>query len=177
MSPSLDRSPRSLDGAARSAFHPRPMKPSLLFLLAAPLALAACVSPQRPYHFVAPHLADDVADTVARTLAAQGHQPAKIDRRAGIITTKWENTGFRYGFVMNKPATLVRRYTVTIAPGSVGDEVTVRQDGKRCQELGYYIEEPEVLGICVVEGSLVEQHQQELDSLGQTIQGALSQAR
>ncbi len=53
----------------------------------------------------------------------------------------------------------------------------MRQDEKRCQELGYYIEEPEVLGICVSESSLVEQHQQELDSLGQTIQGALSQAR
>ena len=153
------------------------MKPSLLFLVAAPLALLACTSPQRPYHFVAPHLADDVADTVARTLAAQGHEPAKIDRRAGIITTKWENTGFRYGFLMAKPATLVRRYIVTIAPGSVGDEVTVRQDGKRCQELGYYIVEPEVFGICATAGSLVEQHQEELDSLGQTIQGALSQAR
>ncbi len=152
------------------------MKPSLL-LLAVPLALLACVAPQRPYHFVSPHLADDVADTVARTLAAQGHQPATIDRRTGIVITKWEDTGFRYGFVEGKEAVLVRRYTVTIAPGTVGDEVTVRQDGKRCQMGGFTLGDVEVRGPCEVADGVIEKHQQELDALGQTIQGALSQAR
>jgi hypothetical protein len=165
-----------LDEIARSASHPRIMRPSLL-LLAAPLALLACVSPQRPFHFVSPHLANDVTDTVARTLAANGHQPAQIDRRTGIVITKWEDTGFRYGFVQGKEATLVRRYTVTIAPGSVGDDVTVRQDGKRCQTGGFTLGDLEVRGPCEVSNDLIEQHQQELDALGATIQGALSQAR
>jgi hypothetical protein len=153
------------------------MKPSSLLLVAAPLAFVACVSAQRPYHFIAPHVADDAADTVARTLAANGHQPAQVDRRTGIVTTKWEDTGFRYGFVQGKEAVLVRRYTVTIAPGSAGDEVTVRQDGKRCQTGGYTLGDLEVRGPCEVLNDVVEQHQQELDALGQTIQGALSQPR
>lgn len=153
------------------------MKPSLFLLLAAPLALAACVSPQVPYHFVSPHLGEDATATVARTLATNGHQPASIDRRNGIVMSKWEDTGFHYGFVQGKEATLVRRYTVTIAPGSVGDEITVRQDGKRCQVGGYTLGDLEVRGPCEVVSDLIEMHQKELDALGQSIQGSLSQAR
>lgn len=147
------------------------------FLLAAPLGLLACTAPQRPFQFVSPHLNADVTDTVARTLAANGHQPATIDRRTGIVNTKWEDTGFRYGFVQGKEATIVRRYTVTIAPGAAGDSVTVRQDGKRCQTGGYTLGDLEVRGACEVANEVIEQHQQELDALGATIQGALSQAR
>lgn len=152
------------------------MKLSIL-LLAAPLALLACLAPQRPFQFVSPHLANDVIDTVARTLAANGHQPATLDRQVGIVTTKWEDTGFKYGFVEGKEAVLVRRYTVTISPGITTDDVTVRQDGKRCQTGSYTLGDLEVRGPCEVENSVIPQHQQELDALGQTIQGALSQAR
>jgi hypothetical protein len=147
------------------------------FLLGAPLALLACTAPQRPFHFVSPHVVGDVTDTVARTLAASGHQPVTIDRRTGIVITKWEDTGFRFGFVEGKEAVIVRRYTVTIAPGSVGDDVTVRQDGKRCQMGGYTLGDVEVRGPCEVANDVVETHQRELDALGATIQGALSQAR
>jgi hypothetical protein len=152
------------------------MKLSVL-LLAAPLALLACLAPQRPFHFVSPRVSADVVDSVARTLAANGHQPANIDRAVGIVTTKWEDTGFKYGFVQGKEATLVRRYTVTIAPGAAADDVTVRQDSKRCQTGGYTLGDLDVRGPCEVEDALIPQHQQELDALGQTLQGALAQAR
>ena len=71
----------------------------------------------------------------------------------------------------------MRRYTVTIAPGTVGDEVTVRQDGKRCQMGGFTLGDLEVRGPCEVADGVIEKHQLELDALGQTIQGALAQAR
>jgi hypothetical protein len=144
------------------------------FALVSVLFAAGCADVQKPYQFTAPHPPNDAVDNVARTLAANGHQPQNIDRQTGIVTTKWEDTGFGYGFVQNVKANIVRRFTVTIAKGSTGTGVTVRMDGKRCQEGGYTIGDVDVRGACETMDEIVPSHQKDLDSLGMQIQQGLS---
>jgi hypothetical protein len=150
-----------------------PAKSRWLLLGAIPLSLASCMEPQRPVHFVAPHKADDAVDVVARALASNGHEPSKIDRQTGIVYTRWEDTGFGYGFVQGQKATLVRRYLVTVSRGPSGVDVLLRSDQKRCQEGGYTIGDLEVRGACVVADGLVAKHQKQLEELGQALQAAL----
>lgn len=140
--------------------------------LLAALALAGCTTPQRPFQFIAPPL-PDAADAAARALAANGHAPASIDRQAGIVLTKWEDTGFNYGFVQNQPASIVRRFTVTLAPGPAGTNVVVRMDAKRCQKGGFTIGDLDVRGPCEALDGILEQQQREVDQLGLSLRQAL----
>jgi len=149
------------------------MKIHVTIALFAMLFATGCAEVQKPYQFTAAHPPDDAVDNVARTLAANGHQPQNVDRQTGIVTTKWEDTGFGYGFVQNVKANIVRRFTVTIAHTPAGAAVTVRMDGKRCQEGGFTIGDTDVRGACEAMDDIVPSHQQDLDNLGMQVQRAL----
>lgn len=145
-----------------------------LITVASTLALVACASAEKPYHFVTPH-AKDAIDVVARTLAAQGQVPLTIDPKTGIVVTHWEDTGFHYGYIgHHQTATLIRRYTVTLARGEHGDAVSVRQDTRRCAVNDYSISGPHVWGTCETMERIVDSQNAELRALGKKLEAALA---
>jgi hypothetical protein len=137
------------------------------------LVVCGCAQEQRPFKFVVAQVADPV-DTVARSLAQAGFVPATVDRQTGILTTRWEDTGFLYGQLQNVGATIVRRYTVTIGPVSTGSEISVRAETQRCAQGSTTISDAGVSGTCERMDGLVPKHQDELDHLGATLRQALN---
>ena len=151
------------------------MNKALLVLGLATLSFA-CGSPQRPVTFVTSANVDGGVDVVSRTLAAEGHSSPVVNRQAGIINTEWKDTGFLFGQVQGAPATIVRRFTVVLAPAGQGANVTVRMDGKRCAQGSFTIEGADVKGSCEEMTVVVEKHQLEVDALGAKVQQALAAA-
>ena len=155
------------------------MKCSALVVLAS-LALASvagCGSPQRAVTFATAAKVETGLDVVSRTLAAEGHGSPAVDRQAGIAHTEWKDTGFLYGQVQGTTASIVRRFTVVLAPSAEGANVTVRIDAKRCAQGGFSIEGSEVRGPCEEMSVIPERFQDEIDSLGAKLQNALASAR
>ncbi|AKV04205.1 hypothetical protein AKJ09_10868 [Labilithrix luteola] len=144
---------------------------SLAFAVA---TLVGCGSPQKPAVFATSAKIDTGVDTVARTLASEGYSTAHVDRQAGIVHTEWKDTGFLYGQVQQRNATLVRRFTVVLAPQGEGSQVTVRMDLKRCAQGGFSIDGAEVRGPCEEAELVPEKMQEELDLLGGKVRTALS---
>ncbi len=140
------------------------------FLLALPLLVAACVSPQTPHSFLTPATTARAIDTVARTLAAEGQAPANVDREAKVVQTEWQNTGFGYGQVQGVNATIVRRYTVTFVMWEAGTNVTVRVDAKRCAA-------GDVRGACEEASGIPGSMQKDLDALAAKLRAALAARR
>lgn len=136
--------------------------------------LLGCMQVQRPYMFSVPATADSPTGAVARTLAANGQEAENIDERIGIIQTRWQDTGFLYGSFGNTPATIVRRYTITLAPNATGHEVILRADLQKCPKGGFSIGGREVRGLCEVIDGVPESFQQDLDTLGTRLQQSLS---
>lgn len=150
------------------------MKTLLLELaLALGVSVLGCGSPQKPVMFITSANADGAIDTVSRTLAAQGHTPANVDRQSNITQTEWKDTGFLFGQVQNTSATVVRRYTVTVAPASEGANVKVRMDGKRSPQGGDTVGSTEVRGTCEELSLIPDRFQEQLDSLGRKLKQAL----
>ena len=113
-------------------------------------------------------------DDVARALSANGHEPSKIDRKAGLVTTRWTDTGERYGYVQKVQATLVTRFIVTIAPAPAGATISVREDRKRCRQGGYDAADVDVGGACENVLELSRPHEPELDDLGAKLESGLT---
>lgn len=137
-------------------------------------SLAGCGSPQKPAVFATSAKIDTGVDTVARTLATEGFSTSHVDRQAGIVHTEWKDTGFLYGQVQQRNATIVRRFTVVLAPQGEGSQVTVRMDVKRCAQGGFSIDGAEVRGPCEETDVVPEKMQEELDMLGGKVRSALS---
>jgi hypothetical protein len=116
-------------------------------------------------------------DTVSRTLAAEGHGQGTVDRQAGIAYSQWKDTGFLFGQVQGVSASIVRRFTVILAPSGDGSSVVVRMDAKRCAQGGYSIEGSEVRGPCEEMTDIPGSFQEEVDALGGKIKQALANAR
>lgn len=149
----------------------------LRFALPAVLALASlvgCGSPQKPAVFATSAKIDTGVDAVARALATEGYAASHIDRQAGIVHTEWKDTGFLYGQVQQRNATIVRRFTVVLAPQGEGSQVTVRMDVKRCAQGGFSIDGADVRGPCEETEIVPEKMQEELDILGGKVRTALS---
>ena len=84
------------------------------------------------------------------------------------------DTGLHLGQVQSQDATVVRRYSATLARGSFGNEVTLRADEQRCVIREFTLTEIDVQGKCVPVERLPPAHQAELLHLGQRIQQAMS---
>jgi hypothetical protein len=149
---------------------------SVLVTLAFSVLISACGAPQKPVTFVTSAKAETAVDTVSRTLAAEGQTPANVDRQLGIVQTEWKDTGFLYGQVQGVNATIVRRYTVTLAPSAAGANVTLRVDAKRCPQGGYTVGGTEIRGTCEDAPAIPESMQTDLDALGAKIRSALGAA-
>ncbi len=148
------------------------------------LPLVACIPElsKRPVQFAAPTHDTDPLDDIQRALVTQGLSITNTDPRLGIVQTRWENTGFGYGFVdIASPvrhtvgAQIWRRYSVVVARHDSTADVTVRADVQRCAEGsttpdGVYID-----GACTTmfADGLVPDHQAQLDALGEQLKTAL----
>lgn len=146
-----------------------------LKLLVSSVALlaSACVAQQRPVVFTTSAKVDTGVDSVSRALAADGQAPALVDRNANIVQTEWKDTGFLYGQVQGVNASIIRRYTVTLAPAADGASVTVRMDLKRCQQGGYSVGATDIRGACEEITLVPESMQKDLDALGDKVRSAL----
>ncbi|MBI5545474.1 MAG: hypothetical protein HY901_16430 [Deltaproteobacteria bacterium] len=152
-------------------------------VLLALVAFAACHPAQvrRPVQFLAPAQQDPIA-ALTRALVVGGQSVAHADPQTGILQTRWENTGFLYGFIdVQKPfprsvgAQIWRRYSVVLAPREGELDVTVRADTQRCAEGAQTADGIAIDGVCTTlftEG-LVPQHQKQLDALGLELRTAL----
>jgi hypothetical protein len=137
----------------------------------------ACGAPQKPATFVTSAPLESGIDVVSRTLAANGFLTPAVDRQAGIVSTEWKDTGFLYGQVQGGgPATIVRRFTVVLAPAGQGANVTVRMDAKRCAQQGFVLEGTEVRGRCEEMDAIPGKFQLEVDALAAKVQQALAAA-
>ncbi len=145
---------------------------SRLALIASLVLTSACGAPQKPVTFATSTKPDAGLDVVSRTLAAEGQGNPSVDRQAGIARTDWQDTGYLFGEVNGKSASIVRRFTVVLAPTTNDSSVTVRIDAKRCAQGHFAIKEAEVRGQCV-EMSVVPTHfQEEVDALGEKLRNA-----
>jgi len=140
------------------------------------LILAACsfTQPQTPYRFTVAPAEGEPVDVVARHLASEGHSPANVDKELGIVQTQWQDTGFGYGFVNGVGATIVRRFTVTIARTANGSDIVLRADQQRCQRGNFIIDDTGVRGTCVAMDEVVERGQKEIDELGARLRTVMS---
>ena len=108
-------------------------------------------------------------------LAEQGHEIEYIDDEAGIIRTRWVDTGFMMGQVQKQTATVVRRYTAILVPHADGPlTLTLRADTKRCAQDGFEFAGEMVTGACETMTELAGPHQQELDALGAKLKSRLA---
>ncbi len=151
--------------------------PRSLVVLA--LAFGACIPAlvNHPVQFASPMAGDGAIDAITRSLAVNGQTVAMADRQVGIVQTRWENTGFGYGFVgaTSAPAVIWRRYTIVIGPAASGVTLTVRADTQRCVQGLTTTDGVNLIGECTTlyaEG-LVPEHQAALESLGAQLKQAL----
>jgi hypothetical protein len=139
---------------------------SLLVLLLSGFVMA-CTAPQKPVHFAIQSNSDEALPKVRALLAQNGHETESMDPQAGIIHTRWVDTGFMMGQVQGQTATILRRYTVTMVTMADGkSNLTLRADTKKCAQGGFEIGGEMVTGACEVMSELAPAHQQELDALG-----------
>jgi hypothetical protein len=134
----------------------------------------ACGALEKPVTFATSVAPDAAIDTVSRTLASEGQAPRNVDRQANIVETEWKDTGYLYGQVHGTDATIVRRFTVTLAPSAEGSLTSVRMDAKRCARGAFVPGSSDPRGPCeemtVIPGSM----QTDLDGLGAKLRAALA---
>lgn len=151
------------------------MKTLSLLLLAS--ALVACTAPQKPYRFSLNTDKVQAMPDLRAALAEEGHETEYTDDEAGIIRTRWMDTGFMFGEVQGQTATVVRRYTVVLVSNPDNSmSLTLRADTKRCAQDGFEFAGEMVTGACEGMNELVGPHQDELDALGRTLESRLGMA-
>jgi hypothetical protein len=157
---------------------PFTLPPALLIVFTTLSALVfSCVGEQHKVQFSLPR-GDDIDNTVestGRALTDEGHPPAEVEASSGLIMTAWEDTGQSDGTLEGKPATLLKRFRVTVAKGASENEITVEMDVRRCAE-GFVAGASTLTGSCE-EKELQHAHQRELQVLGERLRATLSAGR
>ena len=154
------------------------MKKLSLFILATAL-LIGCGAPQKPYSFNVGGTKTEVIDAAVRTLALEGHQVDTVDEQAGVIHTKWRDTGYggpytdhSQGYAIEKHRSVIQRIIVAMTPHNDGQLITLRTDVKDCEGSGLRINDEVVTGACSPARRIPGRLQKELDALGQKLQQA-----
>lgn len=145
-----------------------------LFLLTILSLSVACTAPQKPYQFSLQSEMSQAMPNLRAALAEQGHEIEYIDEEAGIIRTRWVDTGFMMGTVQERQATVVRRYTAILVRHADGPlTLTLRADTKRCAQDGFEFAGEMVTGACETMTELAGAHQEELTALGVQLESRL----
>jgi len=146
--------------------------PLLLLALSLP---AACVHTQAPVRLDGP--ASLALEVLARELESLGLETADMDEPGGLLKTRWQDTGFRYGFVGEREATLFRRYAVVLQRRPADTGLTLRAEVAACPRGAAAFGGERLPVSCQPVEGLVEDHQRELERLGGELQGALARLR
>lgn len=151
----------------------------LVSILVPVVALAGCVGaqPARPTVISTQTSAPDAMDRALRVLAQHGFTAERVDDRAGVIQTRWQETTFMYGQNEYKQTRYIaRRLTVTVAPQATGSEVVVRAEDTACVNPGALAEGLNADADCIAVPGLVPPDQELLDRVGADLHGALGSA-
>ncbi|HOX47425.1 MAG TPA: hypothetical protein PK668_27775 [Myxococcota bacterium] len=146
--------------------------PLLLLALALP---AACVHAQKPVRFDGP--AALALEVLSQELEGLGLQTAEMDERDAVLRTRWLDTGFRYGFVDEREATIFRRYTLVLQRRPADTALTLRAEVATCPRGAAAFGGVELPASCQPMEGVLEDHQQELERLGLELQQALARLR
>jgi hypothetical protein len=157
------------------------MRTSISVLVA--IVCTGCVPAvaQKPVQFTA-RTTEDPVDVVGRALAASGQTVANADHALKLVQTRWENTGFGYGFVNvavpyphSVGAIIWRRYAVVVVSRGERTDFTLRAETQRCAEGARTVDGFNVLGDCTTlwADGLVPDHQEQLEALGAQLRRAL----
>ncbi|MBN2497990.1 MAG: hypothetical protein JXR96_25585 [Deltaproteobacteria bacterium] len=138
------------------------------------VCLPGCVHTQKPVRFDGP--AALALEVLARELEALGVETADMDEPAGVLETRWQDTGFLYGFVGEQEATLFRRYVVVLQRRPADTGLTLRADVRACPRSAGHTT-GRLPAACKPVDGLVDSHQQELKRLGAELQRALARLR
>ncbi len=136
------------------------------------LVSTGCMHAQKPVRFKAP--AALAMEVLQRELESLGLQTAEMDDATGILKTRWENSNFLYGQIKDQPATLFRRYVVVLHRRPADTILSIRAEIKSCDAATTVSPDNRLMGDCRPMSGLVEQHQVELNQLGQQLQESLA---
>ena len=98
--------------------------------------ISACYPAQRPYAFTLPTGAATDASDLLRAMRASGLTPADNQCEAGVLYTKWEDTGRRDGplsYDGDIDTEVFRRFAVHLDRGAKGSTLHVQLETQRCE--------------------------------------------
>jgi hypothetical protein len=139
--------------------------------------LGGCTHPQRAFVFEPGITPQSAAALVADTLTAEGLQVAALDAGAGLVTTAWVDTGYRFheppAFDENSvdvERSVFRRYRVSVVPAGASGQATIRleAEAKRCTP-DVTIRNQRLLGDCHEVNQFFPGLQSDLDQLGEKL--------
>jgi len=147
----------------------------VLAIVLSGLLVLACGALQKPVHFTTTAKLDTAIETVVETLTSIGLRPQKVGRQSNVVQTRWKDSLVVNGKVKGKPATVLRRFVVTLLPEGDKLNVTIRMDGKRCQSIETKASGSDRHGPCEELTVMPKKLQEELYGLGQKLEQALKQ--
>lgn len=142
-------------------------------------AICGCAHALQSYTFAASGPCDGAIDAVAATLKKQGIEPGSIDYRAGTITSRWFDTGYRFREIddnrpLNFYTDIFLRHHISVKESGGNLKVAVTTDVKRCAPLDAIITATGVEGSCQPMDFLFPTQQRKIERLGQQLQEAVS---
>ena len=104
------------------------------------VALCGCAHAPQSYTFTASGSRDGAINAVAATLKKQGIEPGLIDYRAGTITSRWFDTGYRFREIdNNRPLNfytdIFLRHHISVSESSGARPRPVLQSGSGMRNL------------------------------------------
>jgi hypothetical protein len=153
------------------------MKPSHFSPLFLTIGLSACAHAPKPYTFAAEPAGNDV-DVVIQTLQSSGLKPAAIDRKQGMVTTHWFDTGDQFHETdirdsVEYPTDIFLRYRISLKREAGKETVVLDADVKSCANLDVTVTPLDVLGSCESMTTLFPSQQKQIDALGEKLREAL----
>jgi hypothetical protein len=136
--------------------------------------LAGCVTPLKPYLFTAPPMARDPIEALAAAFGQHQILAIIVDPQAGLVQSRWNDTGVAERPLDGQKTTIVRRYSATLTRGRNDNEVALSLDEQRCVVGQFTLAELEVRGRCEPLVEVPPQHRDEWQLLGRRLQQAMS---
>lgn len=135
---------------------------------------AGCVTPLKPYLFATPPMARDPIEALAAAFTQNQILAIIVDPQAGLVQSRWNDTGVAARPLDGQKATIVRRYSATLTRGRSENEVALSLDEQRCVVGQFTLAELEVRGRCEPLIEISAEHKDELHRLGRRMQQAMS---
>lgn len=136
--------------------------------------LSGCATPLKPYLFITPPMARDPIEALAAAFGQHQILAIIVDPQAGLVQSRWNDTGVPERPIDGQKTTIVRRYSATLTRGRNENEVALSLDEQRCIVGQFTLAELEVRGRCEPLIEVPAQHRDEWQLLGRRLQQAMS---